>query len=237
MRGKCPNGRVAPRAHLLLLLSMAHNTASPTFPGVIVDLDGTLVDSVHQHVVAWRAALRARGHDVAQARIHAGIGMGSDRLVPWLLGGHHDDADAINADHVQRFLAMADSLGPTPGATSFIHDLERRGVPFIVATSSGTEEREALLEALGSSDLLVTDSDEVGSSKPAPDLLLAAAQQAGFDVATARVVGDSPWDALAALRVGATAIAVRCGAFDDASLREAGAGRIVDAPADLVGQL
>ena len=99
------------------------------------------------------------------------------------------------------------------------------------------EERETLLDALGRPDLPVTDAADVASSKPAPDLLVAAADQAGLDLARARMIGDSPWDAIAAGRAGATAIAVRCGAFGDGVLREAGAQRIVDAPADLVGQL
>ena len=190
--------------------------------GVVLDLDGTLVDSVWQHVVAWQAALAAAGHDVAQARIHAGIGMGSDRLVPWLLGDHVDEADEIADDHTSRFLSLADSLRPTRGARALVADLETRDVPFIVATSAGTEERETLLEVLGRPDLPVTDAEDVASSKPAPDLLLAATEQAGFPVASARMVGDAPWDAIAAGRTGATAIAVRCGGFADAVLREAG---------------
>lgn len=220
---------------------MTHDAATSrtSFPpaGVILDLDGTLVDSVHQHVVAWRQALLAGGHDVAQARIHAGIGMGSDRLLPWLVGHHVDEADAIAEDHTRRFLGLSDSLRPTAGARALVDDLERRAVPFIVATSAGNDERELLLEVLGRTELPVTDADDVASSKPAPDLLLAAAEQADFDIATARMVGDAPWDAIAATEVGATAIAVRCGAFGDQTLREAGASRIVDVPADLVGQL
>jgi phosphoglycolate phosphatase-like HAD superfamily hydrolase len=205
--------------------------------GVILDLDGTLVDSVHQHVVAWRRALLERGHDVAQARIHAGIGMGGDRLVPWLLGGAVDEADEIARDHTRRFLDDAAWLRPTRGARALVSDLETRGIPFIVATSSGGDVREALLAALGRDDLPVADADDVASSKPAPDLLVTAAEQAGFSVAGARMVGDSPWDAIAARRAGATPIAVRSGAFGDRVLREAGAERIVDVPADLVGQL
>lgn len=209
----------------------------PVSSGVILDLDGTLVDSVHQHVVAWRQALLAQNHDVSQARIHAGIGMGSDRLVAWLLGGHVPDSQAIAEDHTSRFLDMASSLRPTRGALALIADLQCREIPFIIATSAGSDEREVLLDVLGHPDVAVTDADDVDDAKPAPDLLVAAASQAGFEVAGARMVGDAPWDAIAAARAGATAIAVRCGAFGDDVLREAGASRIVDVPADLVGQL
>jgi HAD superfamily hydrolase (TIGR01509 family) len=208
----------------------------PTF-GVLLDLDGTLVDSVYAHVTAWQEAFRAAGYDVPGYRIHAAIGMGSDRLVPWLLGGHVDATDDLSNDHTRRFLDRVDTLRPTPGARAFLDDLERREVPFIVSTSASGDEREALLEVLGRHDLPATDADAVGSSKPAPDLLLASCRSAGFDPATTLMVGDAPWDAHAATRVGIRPIAVRCGGFGDDALAGAGAVRIVDAPRDLIGQL
>jgi phosphoglycolate phosphatase-like HAD superfamily hydrolase len=208
----------------------------PTF-GVLLDLDGTLVDSVYQHVVAWHEAFLDGGYDVPLYRIHAAIGMGSDRLVPWLLGEHVDDADALADDHTRRFLDRTDQLRPTTGARAFLDDLERREVPFIISTSASGDEREALLDVLGRHDLPATDSDEVDSSKPAPDLLLASCHAAGFDPSLTIMVGDAPWDAHAATRVGIRPIALRCGGFGDEALRAAGATRIVDAPRDLIGQL
>jgi HAD superfamily hydrolase (TIGR01549 family) len=208
----------------------------PTF-GVLLDLDGTLVDSVYQHVLAWHEAFLTGGYEVPLYRIHAAIGMGSDRLVPWLLGEHVDDADALSDEHTRRFLARTDQLRPTTGARRFLDDLERREVPFIVSTSASGDEREALLDVLGRDDLPATDSDEVDSSKPAPDLLLASCRSAGFDPSLTMMVGDSPWDAHAATRVGIRPIALRCGGFGDEALTAAGAVRIVDAPRDLIGQL
>jgi len=205
--------------------------------GVLLDLDGTLVDSVYQHVVAWHDAFRDAGHDVAQWRIHAGIGMGSDRLVPWLLGRHTDDAPAIADDHSRRFLDRVDTLRRTDGALDLLDDLARREVPFVVATSASGREREALFGVLGRDDLPYTDADQVASSKPAPDLLLAACAQVGIDPQGAVMVGDAPWDALSARRVGIRAVAVRCGGFAEAELTAAGAERVVDAPRGLVGQL
>jgi HAD superfamily hydrolase (TIGR01549 family) len=205
--------------------------------GVLLDLDGTLVDSVYQHVVAWFEAFRDHGHDVAQARVHAAIGMGSDRLVPWVLGRHVDEASAISDDHKRRFLATVSGLRRTSGALELLDDLEVREVPYVVATSAGSEEREALLEVLGRHDLPLIDSDGVATSKPAPDLLLTACQRNGFDPAASVMVGDAPWDALAARAAGSRAVAVRCGGFGDDTLAAAGAERIVDDPAGLVGQL
>jgi phosphoglycolate phosphatase-like HAD superfamily hydrolase len=212
---------------------------TPDIPptGVLLDLDGTLVDSVYPHVIAWHEALAAAGHTVAMSAIHSGIGMGSDRLLPWLLGGHVDGAQAISDDHKQRFLDRAGSLAPTAGANALLDDLERRGVPFLISTSAGTDEREALLAALGRDDLPITGADDVASSKPAPDLLVAARAQLEGEFSSVIMVGDAPWDALAATRAGMDAVAVRCGGFGDDTLRGAGATRVVDAPRDLIGTL
>jgi phosphoglycolate phosphatase-like HAD superfamily hydrolase len=213
-------------------------TSSPTpTAGILLDLDGTLVDSVYQHVVAWHEAFADAGYDVPQWRIHRGIGMGSERIVPWLLGGHVDDADELTADHERRFLDRSETLQRTDGALELLDDLERRAVPFTISTSAGSETREKLLAVLGREDLPFTDADGVESSKPAPDLLLASCTGAGIDPTKAIMVGDAPWDALAAGRAGMQAIAVRCGGFGDDVLLGAGARRVVDGPRQLIGQL
>lgn len=203
---------------------------------MLLDLDGTLVDSVFWHVVCWAEALREHGRNVPQWRVHAGIGMGGDRLLPWLLGDDPDDAGAIEESHRERFLAGAERLQPTPGAAGLLDDLARRDVPHVVATSAGREERRALLDVLGDPDVDVADSSGVGSSKPDPELLETAADQLpGSPRLT--VVGDSPWDAVAAARLGVRMVAVRCGGFGDAALREAGAAGVVDDPRALIGRL
>jgi HAD superfamily hydrolase (TIGR01509 family) len=206
-------------------------------PSVLLDLDGTLVDSVYIHVVCWHDALAAAGHEVPVWRIHAGVGMGSDRLIPWLLGEEPDGASELSDDHTRRFLARAEDLRPTNGALELIDDLETRDVKFIIATSAGEEERKGLLEALGRTDLATTDSSDVPSSKPAPDLLVESADELGIDPTTAMLVGDSPWDARAAAKLDMRTIAVRTGGFGDDVLRRAGAVDVVDGPRDLVGRL
>ena len=205
--------------------------------GVLLDLDGTLVDSVYQHVSAWHETFRAHDYEVPQWRIHAGIGMGSDRIVPWLLGGHVDDANELADDHTRRFLARADVLRPTEGALQLLDDLERRHVPYLISTSANAEERDALFDTLARHDLASTDADEVDSSKPASDLLLASCDEAGLDPRRTIMVGDAPWDAYAAHRSGIRPFSVRCGGFGDAALTAAGSARIVDAPRELIGQL
>jgi HAD superfamily hydrolase (TIGR01509 family) len=204
---------------------------------VLVDLDGTLVDSVYHHVLAWDAALAERGYRVALRHIHSAIGMGGERLLPWLLGEHVDDADALIEEHKSHFLRHTDRLRATRGARALVADLRARAVPFLVATSAGGAVGQSLLAALGVDDLPTADADDVGAPKPAPDLLLAACDTLGADPAQATVVGDSPWDAEAAERAGARAVTVRCGGFGDEALRAAGAPEVVDDPRALVGRL
>lgn len=204
---------------------------------VLLDLDGTLVDSVYYHVVLWHQALTDAGYDVTLKRVHDAIGMGSRRLMAYAVGHHPDDAATISDEHTRRFVEHASALRPTPGSLALIDDLETRGVPFMVATSAGSEERKVLLGALGREDLPTTDASDAESSKPAADLLLVACEQLGVTPTHATLVGDAPWDAEAAERVGVRSIAVRCGGFGDAALRDHGAMRIVDTPRELIGQL
>ena len=210
--------------------------ANPT-PSVLLDLDGTLVDSVFLHVVTWHRALKDAGHHVPSWRIHEGIGMGGDRLVPWLLGRHVEEIDDLKDAHMKLFLDTAEELVPTPGAHDLLDDLRRREVPFIVATSAGGETAEALLAALDNPEVDVFNADSVGSPKPAPDLLAAALEELGTSADDATLVGDSPWDAEAADRIGVRMLAVRCGGFGDGRLLDAGATAVVDDPRALVGRL
>jgi HAD superfamily hydrolase (TIGR01509 family) len=204
--------------------------------GVLLDLDGTLVDSVYQHVLAWYEAFHSHGLHVQAATIHAGIGLGSDRLVPWLVG-EVDDPEALSEAHLARFLELAEELTPTPGACELLEDLERRNVPYVIATSSGTRTRQALLSALGREDLQVVDASDVASSKPAPDLLASAAAELSLPPERLSMVGDAPWDARSARRLGMEAIGVRTGGFSEQVLREAGASWVVATPRDLIGTL
>ena len=204
---------------------------------VLLDLDGTLVDSVYYHVTAWDRVLQERGYHVPLRRIHAGIGLGGDRLVPWVLGRHVDDAEELITAHSEAFTEFGDRLHPTDGARELLEDLETRDVSFLIATSAGSEERALLLEALGREDLDTTDGSDVSSSKPAPDLLAQACGRLGVDPERAVIIGDSAWDAHAARRLGMAAIGVRCGGIADDVLRGAGAQEVVDAPRDLSARL
>lgn len=205
--------------------------------GVVLDLDGTLVDSVYHHVLAWDQALAAHGHHVPLDQIHRGIGIGGSRLVTWLLGGVPHDLDDLTAGHERRFLEHRDRLRPTIGAGELLADLARRDVPAVVATSAGSRIRDALLKTLGDPDVPTTDADAVDDSKPAADLLVAACGLIEVAPEHAVLIGDSPWDVAAARRVGMQMISVRTGGFGDAALAARGPTAIVDAPIDLVATL
>jgi HAD superfamily hydrolase (TIGR01509 family) len=205
--------------------------------GVVLDLDGTLVDSVYHHVLAWDRALTAHGYDVPLHRIHLGIGLGSSRLVPWMLGHTPDDMEAMTEEHTRLFVEHADRLRPTPGAIALLADLDTRGVLVTIATSGGSEERKALLATLGDPDISTTDSDEVDDSKPAADLLIAACEHLDVEPQHAVLVGDSPWDVAAAARVGMGMISVRTGGSGDTALSRRGPTAIVDHPGELIGTL
>lgn len=206
---------------------------------VVLDLDGTLVDSVPLHVVTWHAALLAHELVVPTRRIHAAIGMGSGRLVRHLIGRlpSADLQESLEDHHRRGFLDLAGQLRPTDGATTLLADLQDREVPFVVATSAGTQEREALLGCLGDPDLPVTDAGDVEATKPAPEPLRAAAQDLPDHDGAPIMVGDSPWDGRAATAAGMRFVAVRCGDFPDEDLRRAGAEWLADDPAGLVGTL
>lgn len=204
---------------------------------ILLDLDGTLVDSVYHHVMAWDAALRDHGMPLPFWRIHAGIGMGTARLLPWLFGRHLDEAESLAEHHKAGFIERGDLLRASEGALALIEDLRVREVPFQIATSASPEHRELLLEALGEDDLPFADAGSVPSSKPAPDLLLAACEELGAEPSASTLVGDSPWDAEAARRVGMRSIGVRVGGFSTQALLHGGCDDVVDSPRDLVGRL
>lgn len=205
---------------------------------IVLDLDGTLVDSLYAHVQAWDAAFAEVGRPQPAWRIHRAIGLGSDRLVAHLL------AEVPSADlrqqlvdgHRTRFLDQAADLRATPGATDLLADLADRAVPTVVATSAGGEERAALMAVLGDPDIPVTDQSSADDSKPGPAPLLQAARDLP-DTPSVVMVGDTVWDGHAARRAGARFIGVRCGGFGDAELLGAGADLIADDPAGLIGLL
>lgn len=208
-------------------------------PVVVLDLDGTLVDSVYHHVVAWQAAFHDVGLHPSAMRIHEAIGMGGDRLVAHVAGDVTEAAvgEDVRALHDKHFRAGLRSISALDGASDLIEALADHGHRVVVASSSEADLADELLELVDARPRLsavVTGSDEA-SSKPSPDLVELAISRAGGDQAIA--VGDAVWDALAAGEAGVACIGLRSGGVGAERLLSAGASWVYDGPRDLVTRL
>ena len=212
-------------------------------PAVLFDLDGTLVDSVYQHVLAWREALEHEGIDLSVWRIHRRIGMSGGLFVRALsreVGRSitPEQAERLQQLHGEGVRRRLDRIRPLPGAVELLERLTAGGVPWAIATSGRAETAEPIvgLLGLGSSAVVVT-RDEVPFAKPNPDLFLAAAGRLSRDPRECFVVGDSVWDMLAARRASALGIGLLSGGYGREELTAAGTYRVYDDPADLMGHL
>lgn len=212
-------------------------TDAPT--AVLLDIDGTLVDSNFLHVHAWVRAFAEAGHPVDAWRVHRRIGMGSGRLIGELLGG---DADRLGDDakerHTARYAELADLLRPFDGARDLVRALADRGVRVVLSTSAAPEELEKLRAVLDVDDLVqITGAEDVDEAKPEPDLVHAALDLAGVPAERAVFVGDSVWDVEAAVRAGVPCVGVLSGGTSEAELRDAGAADVVEDVAALLRDL
>jgi len=209
-------------------------------PAVIFDLDGTLVDSVYQHVLAWRDALEQAGLELSVWRIHRRIGMSGGLFVNALsreTGRHVTAAQArrLQQHHVRAYLRRITQIRPLPGARRLLTHLSRVGAPWAIATSGRLDTARHALKLLEvSSNATIITRDDVQHAKPDPDLFLAAADRLGVDIESAIVVGDSVWDLLAARRARALGVGLLSGGYGLDELERAGAYRVYQDPADLL---
>jgi HAD superfamily hydrolase (TIGR01509 family) len=216
--------------------------AEPPEPAFLFDLDGTLIDSVYQNVIAWRAALRKLDIDLSVWRIHRRIGMSGGLFVAALLREtgrslSAADIESLQQDHAAEYLAQLDTVQPLPGARDLLAALTRHGVPWAIATSGRRVLAQTALDMLGlPADAPLVTRDMVQHAKPDPDLFLAAAALIGVSPAQAWVVGDSVWDLLAARRAGALGIGVLSGGYGREELERAGAYRVYTDPAELLAR-
>jgi HAD superfamily hydrolase (TIGR01509 family) len=201
-------------------------------PAIIFDLDGTLVDSVYQHVTAWHGALRNHRILLAQWRIHRAIGMSGSLFLPKLLRDEGCSYSKklvvrLEAAHAKQFHKLSRSVEPLPGSKELLRSLRRRSIPFAVATSGDAQQTMSLLHRVTDKiDFPVVTADDVQAAKPAPDLFDVAAQKLEIAPNECFIVGDSVWDVLAGRRMNASVVAVRSGGFDGHELQEAGAYRV-----------
>ena len=218
------------------------NYTEPPAPTFLFDLDGTLIDSVYQHVIAWRAALSRLDIDLSVWRIHRRIGMSGGLFVSALLretGRSLSEADIVllQQAHGEEYLAQADSVRPLPGAGALLAALTRREVRWAIATSGYRATAAHALGLLGlPDDAPMITRDMVRHAKPDPDLFLAAAALLDVDPRDAIVVGDSVWDLLAARRAGSLGVGLMSGGYGREELERAGAYRVYADPADLLAR-
>ncbi|MEV4068413.1 HAD family hydrolase [Nonomuraea fuscirosea] len=215
---------------------------APT-PAFLFDLDGTLIDSVYQHVVAWRQALSGMGIDLSVWRIHRRIGMSGGLFVSALLRETglkltREQIEELQTTHAEAYEQQAASVRPLPGAPELLAELTSRGVPWAIATSGYARTARLALGMLGlPDDTPMVTRDMVRRAKPDPDLFLAGAALARVDPAHAMVVGDSVWDLLAARRAGALGIGLLSGGYGRDELERAGAFLVYADPAEMLDRL
>ena len=209
-------------------------------PAFLFDLDGTLVDSVYQHVLAWREALETVGFELSVWRIHRRIGMSGGLFLNALAretGRQLTAADIarVQQTHAAAFVRQVARVRPLPGARELLAYLTRAGVPWAIATSGRRESAQPMIEMLGvAPEVPVVTRDQVEHAKPDPDLFLAAAQRLGVAIETSIVVGDSVWDLLAARRARALGVGLLSGGYGQEELERAGSYRVYEDAADLL---
>jgi HAD superfamily hydrolase (TIGR01509 family) len=212
--------------------------ATADLKGILLDIDGTLLDSNDAHAAAFTRAFAEHGIDIPFDHVRPLVGMGSDKLIPSLTGFEHDtrDGKAIverkKGIFEERYLRQ---LQPTPGARSLLKRFLADGLTLIVATSAGGDEMEGLLRQAGVDDLIhgATSSGDVDNSKPDPDVIGAAIKKSKLKPGELLMLGDTPYDIEAAAKADVRTIALRCGGWwgDDAL---DGAIAIFDDPGDLL---
>jgi phosphoglycolate phosphatase-like HAD superfamily hydrolase len=210
------------------------------YDAVLLDIDGTLVDSNDAHASAWVDAFAAHGRDLPFDRVRPLIGMGSDKMLAVAASLDHESAEGLAIASTRAAIFKRDyvpSLRPTPGAERFVAWLLETGLRVIVATSAQEQELRDLLAVSGALALLddATTSDDAEASKPDPDIIIAALRKARCPIERVVMVGDTPYDIEAAHRAGVVTIAFRCGGSTDDRL--SGALAIYDSPADLLENL
>jgi haloacid dehalogenase superfamily, subfamily IA, variant 3 with third motif having DD or ED/haloacid dehalogenase superfamily, subfamily IA, variant 1 with third motif having Dx(3-4)D or Dx(3-4)E len=230
------------------MLKQSHQSeVSPTrevpLPPILFDLDGTLVDSAYQHVLAWHETFTDFRMDIPNWKIHRRIGMSGSFFLPGLLReighpGNPAQIKRLEKRHGEYFTRKIKTIRVLPGAHELLRHLSAIGLPWTIATSGERAQMEKLVKGLGlPRSLPLVTGDDVKNAKPAPDIFLAAAQKLGVAIGDCIIVGDSPWDLLAGRRMKALGVGLLCGGYAKEELERAGAHLVYDDPAELLENL
>jgi HAD superfamily hydrolase (TIGR01509 family) len=210
---------------------------------VIFDLDGTLVDTVYGHTLAWQRVLAEAGLHIQGWKIHRLIGMSGGLLTR--AAGHEigrelgeDEVERLQQRHGEVYRALLPERRPLPGAVELLRHLRENGIAHGIATSGKREDVKPSLAALEvADDLVVVDRNDVARAKPEPDLFLACQQQLGVRAEECYVVGDAVWDLLAARRASMLGVGLLTGGYGEQELAQAGAYRVYRDPAELLSSI
>lgn len=204
-------------------------------PGVLFDLDGTLVDTNYLHALAWSRAFRDCGEWAPMNAIHRLVGVGGDQLVPRILGR---DKPEISDARASRYRELAPDIRGFPGAAALLRQVRECSLAVVLATSSPKDEISLALSVLDADEAIdgLTTADDVPTSKPAPDVFLKAMDTFGLDPRLSIAVGDSIWDVEAARAAGIACVAVESGGFSQHELSEAGARQVYRDVREIVDQ-
>jgi HAD superfamily hydrolase (TIGR01549 family) len=205
-------------------------------PTIVLDVDGTLVDTNYQHAIAWHRAFREHGYRVAVWEIHRHIGMGGDQLVESLVGegGENADGDDLREAHSEAYGKLIGEVEAMEGASELIAELDRAGATVILASSAAADEVERYVELLGAAERIAgaTTSADAERTKPHPELVETALDKYGSG-RPVLMIGDSTWDVKAAEAAGVPTLALLTGGFSEAELREAGAAEVAESIATI----
>jgi HAD superfamily hydrolase (TIGR01549 family) len=214
------------------------------FPAFLFDVDGTLIDSVYEHVDAWSKALRSADIILPKWKIHRRIGMSGKSFIHELVREHRlrgvqtQRIERLEQQHDNEFSKRISSLEPVPGARDLLKHLSSIKVRWAIASTGKAEQTMRLLKPLNiPKSIAVITGDDVEKTKPAPDAFVLAAERLGVSIQESVVVGDSTWDLLAAVRKRALGVGLLSGGYGQEELERAGAFRIYESPADMLTHL
>ncbi|MGI8609877.1 MAG: HAD family hydrolase [Candidatus Dormibacteria bacterium] len=207
-----------------------------TQPGVIFDIDGTLLDNNYFHTIAWWRAFQGAGLDVQMARIHRGIGMGGSEMMAALIGEQRPELSEV---HGREFARFRDEMVAFASVPELLRDCREMGLRVVLGTSAKPENLPAMRRVIAADDAIdaVVSSADVQQAKPNPDIFTTALQEGDLDPERTMVVGDTRWDIEAARRAGLGCVALLTGGWSTAELESAGALAVYDSPADLLHHL
>jgi HAD superfamily hydrolase (TIGR01509 family) len=221
-----------------------------TQPAILFDLDGTLVDTVYQHVIAWSTALKAAGIVLPDWKIHRRVGMSGKSMLQQLFreqlvgeqlfaekgpGKRKVNIDALEKKHDAVFTRISRNIRVLPGSREILRYLSRAGVRWAIATTGNKKQTKRLLQNFTiPANTVITTGDDVEKAKPSPDVFVLAADRLGVPIENCIVTGDSVWDMLAAARRRALGVGILAGGYSKDELEQSGAFRVYADPADML---